>query len=125
MASNPKARRPYDGDDDDHVVATRIELDEDDDDDEDEDDDGGEYDDTGDDVMDDAEGVHLDASNNYPHYSHRSGPGAGLPVVAQRTSELTLSFEGEVYVFPAVTPEKVFCILFFFLLLFARLFPFS
>lgn len=24
-----------------------------------------------------------------------------------RTSELTISFEGEVYVFPAVTPEKV------------------
>ena len=24
-----------------------------------------------------------------------------------RTSELTLSFEGEVYVFPSVTPEKV------------------
>lgn len=31
---------------------------------------------------------------------------------ASRTSELTLSFEGEVYVFPAVTPEKV---LFFFI----------
>lgn len=28
---------------------------------------------------------------------------------ASRTSELTLSFEGEVYVFPAVTPEKVLC----------------
>lgn len=28
-------------------------------------------------------------------------------VVAQRTSELTISFEGEVYVFHAVTPDKV------------------
>lgn len=26
---------------------------------------------------------------------------------APRTSELTISFEGEVYVFPAVTPDKV------------------
>lgn len=26
---------------------------------------------------------------------------------ASRTSELTVAFEGEVYVFPAVTPEKV------------------
>jgi hypothetical protein len=29
------------------------------------------------------------------------------PVSASRTSELTVAFEGEVYVFPAVTPEKV------------------
>ena len=33
--------------------------------------------------------------------------GIGLGVGPTRTSELTLSFEGEVYVFPAVTPEKV------------------
>ncbi|KAK4747516.1 hypothetical protein SAY87_014102 [Trapa incisa] len=32
-------------------------------------------------------------------------------VVAPRRSELTLSFEGEVYVFPAVTPEKVQAVL--------------
>lgn len=35
--------------------------------------------------------------------------------VQSRTSELTVAFEGEVYVFPAVTPEKVrffcFCII--------------
>ncbi|KAK4852157.1 hypothetical protein QYF36_021540 [Acer negundo] len=30
---------------------------------------------------------------------------------ASRTSELTLSFEGEIYVFPAVTPEKVQAVL--------------
>ena len=28
-------------------------------------------------------------------------------VLHTRTSELTISFEGEVYVFPAVTPQKV------------------
>lgn len=32
---------------------------------------------------------------------------SGASSVASRTSELTISFEGEVYVFPAVTPEKV------------------
>lgn len=43
---------------------------------------------------------------------------------SSRTSELTLSFEGEVYVFPAVTPDKVqfFCSIyvsfFFFVLLY-------
>ncbi|XVE95168.1 hypothetical protein REPUB_Repub02eG0073000 [Reevesia pubescens] len=38
------------------------------------------------------------------------GVGGGV-VMASRTSELTLSFEGEVYVFPAVTPEKVQAVL--------------
>ncbi|XP_059445747.1 GATA transcription factor 19-like [Corylus avellana] len=33
------------------------------------------------------------------------------PVSASRTSELTVAFEGEVYVFPAVTPEKVQAVL--------------
>ncbi|KAB1206685.1 GATA transcription factor 24 [Morella rubra] len=32
-------------------------------------------------------------------------------VLASRTSELTVAFEGEVYVFPAVTPEKVQAVL--------------
>ncbi|KAL3515469.1 hypothetical protein ACH5RR_022371 [Cinchona calisaya] len=36
--------------------------------------------------------------------------GAGVPT-ASRTSELTISFEGEIYVFPAVTPEKVQAVL--------------
>lgn len=31
----------------------------------------------------------------------------GVEGVSTRTSELTLSFEGEVYVFPAVTPHRV------------------
>lgn len=104
MASNQKAR-PHDGDGDDDRVTTRIQSGED----EDEDYDGGfEYDDAADDVMDDAEDVvHLNAPRNkYHRYGHRGGAG-GVEVVARRTGELTLSFEGEVYVFPAVTPEKV------------------
>jgi hypothetical protein len=40
-------------------------------------------------------------------HNHGAGGGGGGVVIASRTSELTLSFEGEVYVFPAVTPEKV------------------
>jgi hypothetical protein len=40
------------------------------------------------------------------HRGVRVGVGGGV-VTTSRTSELTLSFEGEVYVFPAVTPEKV------------------
>lgn len=37
-----------------------------------------------------------------------ASPNSGLP---SRTSELTIAFEGEVYVFPAVTPEKVQAVL--------------
>nr|WRU92858.1 TIFY protein 3 [Isodon rubescens] len=36
---------------------------------------------------------------------------SSLQLSASRTSELTISFEGEVYVFPAVTPEKVQAVL--------------
>ena len=39
-----------------------------------------------------------------------SGSGSGsasASASASRTSELTIAFEGEVYVFPAVTPDKV------------------
>lgn len=53
-----------------------------------------------------------------PHYAIAdggSGSGSGSDEVGEearvnggsRTSELTISFEGEVYVFPAVTPQKV------------------
>ncbi|KAF9687434.1 hypothetical protein SADUNF_Sadunf02G0093100 [Salix dunnii] len=42
---------------------------------------------------------------------HHHGVGGGGVVITSRTSELTLSFEGEVYVFPAVTPEKVQAVL--------------
>lgn len=39
---------------------------------------------------------------------------ASASASASRTSELTIAFEGEVYVFPAVTPDKVCEYLFFF-----------
>lgn len=54
------------------------------------------HDDAMDDVDDDHH--HINSINPIDH--------TGV-VVASRTSELTLAFEGEVYVFPAVTPEKV------------------
>ncbi|XP_057986932.1 GATA transcription factor 24 isoform X2 [Hevea brasiliensis] len=73
-----------------------------------EDEDGGEYEDG--DAMDDVEEAHMNSGVNVAE--HRGGVGGGAGVVmASRTSELTLSFEGEVYVFPAVTPEKVQAVL--------------
>lgn len=67
-------------------------------------DDDGEYEggvgggNDGDDGMDEVEENRINSVNVIEH---------GALVMASRTSELTLSFEGEVYVFPAVTPEKV------------------
>ncbi|XP_010254580.1 PREDICTED: GATA transcription factor 28 isoform X3 [Nelumbo nucifera] len=55
----------------------------------------------GDDTMDDVDDVQVNSGNPVDH---------GLAMVS-RTSELTLSFEGEVYVFHAVTPEKVQAVL--------------
>ncbi|XP_022763632.1 GATA transcription factor 19-like isoform X4 [Durio zibethinus] len=43
--------------------------------------------------------------------NHGNGVGGGGFVQATRTSELTIAFEGEVYVFPAVTSEKVQAVL--------------
>ncbi|KDP41498.1 hypothetical protein JCGZ_15905 [Jatropha curcas] len=73
-------------------------------------DDDGEYDDG--DAMDDVDEAHMNSGVNVAehHAGVGVGGGAGL-VMASRTSELTLSFEGEVYVFPAVTPEKVQAVL--------------
>lgn len=67
-------------------------------------DDEAEYEDGGDDGMEDMEEVHV---NSVSVAERGGGGGGGGVVMASRTSELTLSFEGEVYVFPAVTPEKV------------------
>lgn len=70
-------------------------------------DDDGEYEEgggggnDGDDGMDEVEENRINSANVIEH---------GAMVMASRTSELTLSFEGEVYVFPAVTPEKVLCL---------------
>ncbi|XP_027149419.1 GATA transcription factor 19-like isoform X2 [Coffea eugenioides] len=118
MAGIPKAMkaRHYDDGGDDRVDddEEEEEEEEEEDEDEDEDDDGG-----GDDVMSDVNEVHLNSVGNHnhrhkqqqqhQHHSHRAGGGG--QVVATRTSELTLAFEGEVYVFPAVTPQKVQAVL--------------
>lgn len=63
-------------------------------------DDEGEYEDGGDDAMEEEEEDVLASSVSVAERGRST-------VTASRTSELTLSFEGEVYVFPAVTPEKV------------------
>lgn len=56
-------------------------------------------------AMDDLDETHINSVSVAEHGG--GGGGGGGLVMASRTSELTLSFEGEVYVFPAVTPEKV------------------
>lgn len=42
-------------------------------------------------------------------------PSSSVPssLIRRRTSELTIAFEGEVYVFPAVTPDKASFLTFF------------
>ncbi|KAF7817042.1 GATA transcription factor 24-like [Senna tora] len=71
-------------------------------------DDDGDYEDGGGsgvgsgDAMDDMEEANANSVTVANH---------GGIVTMSRTSELTLSFEGEVYVFPAVTPEKVQAVL--------------
>nr|KJB64082.1 hypothetical protein B456_010G033400 [Gossypium raimondii] len=73
-------------------------------------DDDGDYED---DAMDDVEDANANSVNVAEHGTGVVGgvnDGGGV-VMASRTSELTLSFEGEVYVFPAVTPEKVQAVL--------------
>ncbi|KAL6180135.1 hypothetical protein ACLB2K_046802 [Fragaria x ananassa] len=91
----PLQARPYE----DHVAAAgsfQVEDDE------------GEYEDGGgDEIMEEEEAE--------AHASSVARGGVSVltseAVVATRTSELTLSFEGEVYVFPAVTPQKVRAVL--------------
>lgn len=69
------------------------------DDDDDDDDDGGD-----DDAMDELEDANVNSVNVTNAASVNYEAVVAMP---SRTSELTLSFEGEVYVFPAVTPQKV------------------
>ncbi|KAL2339977.1 hypothetical protein Fmac_007917 [Flemingia macrophylla] len=66
-------------------------------------------DDGDDDAMDELE----DANVNSVTVANAAASASREAVVAMpsRTSELTLSFEGEVYVFPAVTPRKVQAVL--------------
>ncbi|CAL5204573.1 unnamed protein product [Lathyrus oleraceus] len=61
----------------------------------------------GDDTMDELEEeTHVNSVKASASANH---DGVVLPIT--RTGELTLSFEGEVYVFPAVTPQKVQAVL--------------
>lgn len=60
-------------------------------------------------AMDEFEDAHVTSVNVVANAaSPNQEPLSALP---SRTSELTLSFEGEVYVFPAVTPQKVQAVL--------------
>lgn len=81
---------------------------------EEEDDEDGAYeDDGGEETMDEAEDVSMKVLNHHKYGGQRQqlhGGGSGV-VEVSRTSELTLAFEGEVYVFPAVTPDKVQAVL--------------
>ncbi|XVE55624.1 hypothetical protein DITRI_Ditri03aG0173600 [Diplodiscus trichospermus] len=71
-----------------------------------------------DDAVDDVEDANVNSVNVAEHgagvvggVNGGGGAAGGGVVMASRTSELTLSFEGEVYVFPGVTPEKVQAVL--------------
>lgn len=58
----------------------------------------------GEEPMSSAEEVHGVSSVQMPNTVISTARASSM---VTRTSELTISFEGEVYVFPAVTPEKV------------------
>ncbi|KAE9458836.1 hypothetical protein C3L33_09251, partial [Rhododendron williamsianum] len=76
---------------------------------------GGDYDDDDGGFDGESEDGHVapvNVSDGRRRRRRRGGGGvAAAAAAASRTSELTLSFEGEVYVFPAVTPEKVQAVL--------------
>ncbi|XP_044511899.1 GATA transcription factor 24-like isoform X2 [Mangifera indica] len=83
-------------------------------------DEDGDYEDA--DGMDDVEEGNINSMNIMNNCNNNNSSNTSSSVVnvaehgvvvaaASRTSELTLSFEGEVYVFPAVTPEKVQAVL--------------
>ncbi|KAJ7007011.1 GATA transcription factor 24-like isoform X1 [Populus alba x Populus x berolinensis] len=101
-AANPQPlqARPYK----DHRTRAPIQI---------EDDDDGEYEDGDgmDDMEEEAAVAQVNSGVSVAEHNHGAGGGGGGVVIASRTSELTLSFEGEVYVFPAVTPEKVQAVL--------------
>lgn len=58
-------------------------------------------------VGDDGVGVGVEAVNGGVEERSSAMVASGNSALTPRTSELTIAFEGEVYVFPAVTPEKV------------------
>uniref|UniRef100_M1AJN5 GATA transcription factor n=1 Tax=Solanum tuberosum TaxID=4113 RepID=M1AJN5_SOLTU len=110
MAENPRPlqARPYE----DHAPLPSIRMVEEEEEEED-DDDGAYEDDGGEETMDEAEDVSMKVLNHHQYggQSQQLYGGGGGVVEVSRTSELTLAFEGEVYVFPAVTPDKVQAVL--------------
>lgn len=107
-AANPRplqAARPYE---DHHAPLQSMRMAEEEEEENDDEDGGGAYedDDGGEDTMDEAEDVRMKVFGQYG-----GGGGSGAIVEVSRSSELTLAFEGEVYVFPAVTPDKVQAVL--------------
>ncbi|XP_049392136.1 GATA transcription factor 19-like isoform X2 [Solanum stenotomum] len=110
MAENPRPlqARPYE----DHAPLPSKRMVEEEEEEED-DDDGAYEDDGGEETMDEAEDVSMKVLNHHQYGGQSQqlyGCGGGV-VEVSRTSELTLAFEGEVYVFPAVTPDKVQAVL--------------
>ncbi|XP_043712905.1 GATA transcription factor 24-like isoform X2 [Telopea speciosissima] len=91
----PLQIRPYEGHDDHLQIPIQID-----------DEEGGYEADAigcgGDDAMDGVDEIRMNSGNPVDQ---------NVVAVSSRTSELTLSFEGEVYVFHAVTPEKVQAVL--------------
>lgn len=57
------------------------------------------------------DGVGVEAVNGGVEERSSAMAASGNSALTPRTSELTIAFEGEVYVFPAVTPEKVQAVL--------------
>ncbi|KAJ4962557.1 hypothetical protein NE237_022496 [Protea cynaroides] len=91
----PLQIRPYEGHDDHMQIPIQI------------DDEEGGYESDGiggggDDAMDEVDEIQMNSGNLVDR---------NVVALSSRTSELTLSFEGEVYVFHAVTPEKVQAVL--------------
>lgn len=62
-------------------------------------------------IGDDGVGVGVEAVNGGVEERSSAMTASGNSALTPRTSELTIAFEGEVYVFPAVTPEKVQAVL--------------
>ncbi|XP_027771880.1 GATA transcription factor 24-like isoform X1 [Solanum pennellii] len=109
MAENPRPlqARPYE----DHAPLQSLRMVEEEEEEEEGDEDGAYEDDGGEETMDEAEDVSMKVLNHHQYGGQSQQLCGGGVVEVSRTSELTLAFEGEVYVFPAVTPDKVQAVL--------------
>ncbi|XP_010320222.2 GATA transcription factor 19-like isoform X1 [Solanum lycopersicum] len=110
MAENPRPlqARPFE----DHAPLQSLRMVEEEEEEEEEGDEDSAYeDDGGEETMDEAEDVSMKVLNHHQYGGQSQQLCGGGVVEVSRTSELTLAFEGEVYVFPAVTPDKVQAVL--------------